>query len=71
MGYPSLVHNMTHEDAVQEFELKVRLRRDVKHWLVDQAAVNANTQTSEVVRAVRVRMQPVQNKMVALLEAVR
>jgi hypothetical protein len=41
-------------------ELKVRLPRDVKDWLVKQVAENASSQTSEIVRAVRERMQRVQ-----------
>jgi Arc-like DNA binding domain len=34
----------------------VRLPQDVKDWLVEQAAENASSQTSEIVRAVRERM---------------
>lgn len=49
-------HNMTHEDAMQKFELKVRLPPDVKDWLVEQVVENASSQTSEIVRAVRERM---------------
>ena len=52
-------------------KIVVRLPRDVKDWLVRQAAENASSQTSEIVRAVRERMQRVQNKTVAFHEAVR
>jgi hypothetical protein len=34
----------------------VRLPQDVKHWLVAQAQRNASSQTSEIVRAVREKM---------------
>ena len=37
-------------------KIVVRLPRDVKRWLVEQAAENASSQTSEIVRAVRERM---------------
>ena len=37
-------------------KIVVRLPRDVKDWLVEQAAGNASSQTSEIVRAVRERM---------------
>jgi hypothetical protein len=47
---------------MQRFELKVRLPRDVKDWLVGQVAENASSQTSEIVRAVRERMQRVQTE---------
>jgi hypothetical protein len=42
--------------GMQKFELKVRLPRDVKDWLVDQALQNASSQSSECVRAVRAHM---------------
>jgi hypothetical protein len=35
----------------------VRLPKDVKNWLLEQAAENASSQTSEIVRAVRERME--------------
>jgi hypothetical protein len=41
---------------MQKFELKVRLPRDVKDWLVNQALQNASSQSSECVRAVRAHM---------------
>jgi hypothetical protein len=50
-------------------KIVVRLPRDVKKWLVEQAAENASSQTSEIVRAMRERMQRVQNKTAALLDA--
>ena len=56
MGYPKAVQKLAHEEAMPKFELKVRLPRDVKDWLVEQAAENASSQTSEIVRAVRERM---------------
>ena len=37
-------------------KIMVRLPRDVKRWLVEQAAENASSQTSEIVRALRERM---------------
>ena len=37
-------------------KIVVRLPRDVKRWLVEQAVENASSQTSEIVRAVRERM---------------
>ncbi len=37
-------------------KIMVRLPRDVKTWLAEQAAENASSQTSEIVRAVRERM---------------
>ena len=37
-------------------KIVVRLPQDVKDWLVEQAAENASSQTSEIVRAVRERM---------------
>jgi Arc-like DNA binding domain len=40
-------------------KIVVRLPRDVKDWLVVEAANNASSQTSEIVRAVRERMQRV------------
>lgn len=41
---------------MEKFELKVRLPRDVKEWLIEQVAENASSQSSEIVRAVRERM---------------
>jgi hypothetical protein len=38
-------------------KLMVRLPTDVKDWLEAQAARNASSQTSEVVRAIRERME--------------
>ena len=38
-------------------KLVVRLPEDVKAWLRDEARRNASSQTSEVVRAVRDRME--------------
>lgn len=40
-------------------KIVIRLPEDVKDWLVEQAAENASSQTSEIVRAVRERMQRV------------
>ena len=40
-------------------KIVVRLPRDVKQWLTEEAANNASSQTSEIVRAVRERMQRV------------
>jgi hypothetical protein len=37
-------------------KIMVRLPRDVKTWLMEQAAENASSQSSEIVRAVRERM---------------
>jgi hypothetical protein len=56
---------------MQRFELKVRLPRDVKDWLVEQVAENASSQTSEIVRAVRERMQRVQIELRPLSEVAR
>jgi hypothetical protein len=52
-------------------KIVVRLPRDVKDWLVEQAAENASSQTSEIVRAVRERMQRVQTESRPLSEVVR
>jgi hypothetical protein len=52
-------------------KIMVRLPRDVKDWLAEQAAANASSQTSEIVRAMRERMQRVQNRTAAVLKAVR
>ena len=52
-------------------KIVVRLPRDVKKWLVEQAEANASSQTSEIVRAVRERMERGLNKSGALLEAAR
>ncbi len=51
-------------------KIMVRLPRDVKDWLVEQAAVNASSQSSEIVRAVRERMQSTQKKPEAIVEMV-
>jgi hypothetical protein len=45
--------NMSNRDLPK---IVVRLPRDVKFWLIEQAAENASSQTSEIVRAVRERM---------------
>lgn len=37
-------------------QVAIRLPVDVKNWLEAQAAVNASSQTSEIVRAIRERM---------------
>ena len=37
----------------------LRLPADVKAWLIEQAARNASSQNSEIVRAVRERMERV------------
>ena len=34
----------------------IRLPKDVKNWLLEQAAENASSQSSEIVRALRERM---------------
>jgi hypothetical protein len=38
-------------------EMVVRLPRDIKHWLEREAAENASSQNSEIVRALRQRME--------------
>lgn len=38
-------------------KLLIRLPEDVKAWLVAQAAENASSQSSEIVRAIRERMK--------------
>ena len=48
-------------------KIVVRLPRDVKQWLAEEAANNASSQTSEIVRAVRERMQRVQTEVMAAL----
>jgi hypothetical protein len=52
-------------------KIVVRLPRDVKDWLAEQAEVNASSQSSEIVRAVRERMKRIENKEALLPEAVR
>lgn len=37
-------------------QLPIRLPPDVKAWLADQARLNGSSQNSEVIRAVRERM---------------
>jgi hypothetical protein len=37
-------------------QLPIRFPADVKAWLTDQAKLNASSQNSEVIRAVRERM---------------
>lgn len=37
-------------------EVRIRCPADVKAWLVDQARLNGSSQNSEVIRAVRERM---------------
>lgn len=37
-------------------QVKVRLPADVKHWLIEEAAKNSNSQNSEVVRSIRERV---------------
>ena len=41
----------------QSVQLKVRLPIEIKAWLISQAAINRSSQSSEVVRALRERMQ--------------
>jgi Arc-like DNA binding domain len=43
-------------DSKSSPKLMVRLPSDVKQWLADEAARNACSQSSEVVRAVREKM---------------
>lgn len=38
-------------------KILVRVPLDVKAWLEDEAARNCSTQTSEIVRSVRARME--------------
>ena len=38
-------------------QLPIRFPADVKAWLADQARLNASSQNSEVIRAVRERME--------------
>jgi hypothetical protein len=45
--------NMSSRDLPK---IMVRLPEDVKNWLVEQAAENASSQTSEIVRAIRERI---------------
>jgi Arc-like DNA binding domain len=52
-------------------KIVVRLPRDVKQWLAEEAANNASSQTSEIVRAVRERMQRVQTESWPPSEGVR
>ena len=37
-------------------QVAIRLPVDVKNWLETEAALNASSQTSEIVRAIRERM---------------
>lgn len=41
----------------QGVQLKVRLPIEIKAWLISQSAMNCSSQSSEVVRALRERMQ--------------
>ena len=43
-------------DRETKTQLKVRLPADVKEWIERQVAKNASSQNSEIVRAVRERM---------------
>ena len=52
-------------------KIVIRLPLDVKRWLAQQAAENASSQTSEIVRAVRERMQRMQTETKALVGGVR
>jgi hypothetical protein len=71
-GHSVLLFNLEVNVSSRDLpKIMVRFPRDVKDWLVEQAALNASSQSSEIVRAMRERMQRVQNKTVALLEAVR
>jgi hypothetical protein len=47
-------------DGRQFPKLVVRLPPDVKSWVAIQAALNESSQTSEVVRAIRERMERLQ-----------
>lgn len=38
-------------------QLQIRLPRDLKEWIADQAEKNASSQNSEIIRAVRDRME--------------
>ena len=50
--------------AMQKYELKVRLPRNIKDWLVEQVAENGSSQSSEIVRAIRERMARHRNESV-------
>jgi hypothetical protein len=41
---------------MQKFEVKIRIPREIKVWLVEQVAENGSSQSSEIVRAIRERM---------------
>jgi type II secretory pathway component PulC len=41
---------------MQKLEVKIRVPRNIKDWLVEQVAENGSSQNSEIVRAVRERM---------------
>ena len=58
MGPPERANRSDIEMAAEQSTkmLLVRLPEDVKAWLQTEAARNLSTQTSEVVRAVRQRM---------------
>jgi len=37
--------------------LQIRLSLDLKHWVAAQAAANVSSQNSEIIRAIRERME--------------
>lgn len=43
--------------AMQNIQVAIRFPADVKAWLVDQARLNGSSQNSEVIRAIRERME--------------
>jgi hypothetical protein len=45
--------------SIESPKLVVRLPSDVKQWLAEEAALNASSQSSEIVRAVREKMNRV------------
>lgn len=42
---------------MQNIQVAIRFPADVKAWLTDQARLNGSSQNSEVIRAVRERME--------------
>jgi hypothetical protein len=48
-----------HSEIDDRQQMQLRLPRDLKSWIASQAAMNANSQNSEVVRAIRERMERV------------
>jgi len=44
-------------------QLKVRVPKEMKDWLEEQAAHNGSSQNSEIIRAVRERAERLQNSL--------